>query len=154
MAHFAKLDEDNKVTEVVVVDNSVIEDENGDEQESLGQAFLKGLYGDDTVWQQTSYNNNIRGIYATVGYTYDASTDKFIPPTPYASWVDFDEETHTWQPPIPHPLKDLKDEDFPTGYPQEFIDNHEKQPPYIYEWNEEKHQADNTKGWELIEGYA
>ena len=57
MAHFAKLDGDNKVTEVVVVDNSVIEDENGDEQESLGQAFLKGLYGDDTVWQQTSYNN-------------------------------------------------------------------------------------------------
>ena len=154
MAHFAKLDEDNKVTEVVVVDNSVIEDENGDEQESLGQAFLKGLYGDDTNWQQTSYNNNIRGIYATVGYTYDASTDKFIPPTPYASWVDFDETTHTWQPPIPHPLKDLKDEDFPTGYPQEFIDANEKQPPHIYEWNEEKHQADNTKGWELIEGYA
>ena len=107
MPHFAKLDEDNKVTEVVVVENSVIEDENGDEQESLGQAFLKGLFGDDTVWQQTSYNNNIRGIYATVGYTYDAGTDKFIPPTPYASWVTFDETTHTWQPPIPHPLKDL-----------------------------------------------
>ncbi len=150
MAHFAKI-EDGLVTEVVFVENVVITDSEDAEQESLGQTFLQGLYGADTVWKQTSYNASIRGIYAGIGYSYNADTDKFIPPKPYASWTTWDADDYSWQPPIAHPLKDLVDEDFPTGYPQEFIDANEKQPPHVYEWNEEKYQADNTKGWELIE---
>jgi len=86
MAHFAKI-EDGLVTQVVFVENVVITDSEDAEQESLGQTFLQGLYGADTVWKQTSYNNNVRGIYASVGYSYDASADKFIPPKPYASWT-------------------------------------------------------------------
>lgn len=150
MAHFAKI-EDGLVTEVVFVENTVMEDENGDEQESIGQTFLQGLFGDDTTWVQTSYNNNIRGLYATVGYSYDVEEDKFKPQMPYPSWNTWSDEDYAWQPPIPHPLKDLNDEDFPTGYPQEFIDVHDTQPPHIYEWREEEYQADNTTGWFLIE---
>lgn len=79
MAHFAKLDENNVVQRISVVNNEDIQDENGDEQESLGVAFLKNLHGADTIWKQTSYNNNFRGMYATIGGTYNTEHDKFVP---------------------------------------------------------------------------
>ena len=96
MAHFAKLDSDNKVIDILVVNNDVITDENGDEQESLGIDFLKSLYGDDTVWVQTSYNNNIRKWYAEIGGSYDSSADKFVGVKPYESWV-FDNTLWGWR---------------------------------------------------------
>lgn len=79
MAHFAQI-ENNIVMQVVKVNNEVITDENGVEQEALGVSFLKSLYGEDTDWKQTSYNNNIRGIYAGIGMTYNPDLDEFKAP--------------------------------------------------------------------------
>tara|TARA_B100000963_G_C22306902_1_gene528303 strand:- start:57 stop:437 length:381 start_codon:yes stop_codon:yes gene_type:complete len=101
MAHFAKINSDNIVTEVIVINNDVILDSNGNEQESLGVDFCKQLYGDGT-YKQTSYNSNLRKNMATVGSTYDASKDAFIRPKRYSSWV-LDESTCRWKPPVEHP---------------------------------------------------
>lgn len=103
MAHFAKLDENNIVIGVVVVNNDVLELEN---EEQSGINFLNNLYGSEANWKQTSYNNNFRKNYAGIGYKYDLSLDAFIPPKPYNSWI-LDEETCTWQPPIPYPTDGL-----------------------------------------------
>lgn len=103
MAHFAKLNPNNIVEQVIVVSNDVILDENGVEQEELGINFCKNLFGQSTVWKQTSYNNSFRKNYAGIGYTYDAIRDAFIPPKPYNSWI-LNEETCVWDPPIPRPV--------------------------------------------------
>ena len=100
MAHFAKLDETNYVTEVVVVNNSELMDEHGQEVEQKGIDFLLSLFGGN--WVQTSYNGRIRKNYACIGFTYDASRDAFIPPKRYASWV-LNEETCLWDPPVACP---------------------------------------------------
>ena len=102
MAHFAKLDENNIVLEVNVVDNENLLDFSGIEREELGVAFLVQWSGGYTNWKQTSYNGNIRKNYAGIGYTYDATRDAFIPPKPFASWV-LNEQTCTWTPPEPYP---------------------------------------------------
>jgi hypothetical protein len=81
MAHFAKLDENNVVMQVIVVNNNELMD-NGVESEQKGIDFCKSLFGQDTRWVQTSYNGNFRGTYAGVGYTYDAQKDEFVGPTP------------------------------------------------------------------------
>ena len=101
MAHFAKINSENIVTEVIVINNDVILDSNGNEQESLVVDFFKQLYGDGT-YKQTSYNSNLRKNMATVGSTYDASKDAFIRPKRYSSWV-LDESTCRWKPPVEHP---------------------------------------------------
>jgi hypothetical protein len=100
MAHFAKIDENNLVTQVVVVDNNDVLDEQGNELESIGIQFCNNLLGGD--WKQTSYNNNIRYNYAGIGDTYDESRDAFIAPQPYPSW-GLDEDTCQWEAPIPYP---------------------------------------------------
>ena len=87
MAHFAKLDSDNKVIHVSVVDNWNITDGSGHESEEVGVAYLKSIHGADTNWKQTSYNGNIRKNYAGIGMTYDAGRDAFISPKPFPSWV-------------------------------------------------------------------
>jgi hypothetical protein len=90
MAHFAQLNENSVVTQVIVVNNPVlIEPEpivvdgvmytNG-ESETRGIAFCKGLYGEDTNWVQTSYNNSFRGKYAAIGDTFDALNNVFVSP--------------------------------------------------------------------------
>lgn len=78
MAHFAQLDVNNVVIEVIVVSNSVVENLPFPESEPLGVAFCQSLYGDDTVWKQTSYNASFRGIYAGIGDTYDPVLDIFV----------------------------------------------------------------------------
>ena len=78
MAHFAKI-EDGIVRQVDAVANAVLLDENGIEQEALGIALLKSLYGADTEWVQTSYNGNFRGKYAGLGDKWDG--ENFISPT-------------------------------------------------------------------------
>ena len=78
MAHFAKLDKDNIVTEIIVVNNEVLLDQNGNEQEQLGIDFCKQLFGEDARWIQTSYNGNFRGRYAGIGMYYDKINDEFI----------------------------------------------------------------------------
>ena len=86
MAHFARLDENNIVAQVIVVSNNDTSDSNGTETESIGVAFCQKLLGADTNWKQTSYKGNMRGNYAGIGYTYMSnvatlgvgSTDIFI----------------------------------------------------------------------------
>ena len=78
MAHFAQLDTDNKVLQVIVISNDVTHNENGVEEEELGIAFCKSLFGEDTKWVQTSYNKNFRKIYAMIGDLYDPEKDEFI----------------------------------------------------------------------------
>lgn len=80
MAHFAKVNSNGIVQEVIVINNEVIKDKNGVEQESIGIAFCQSLYGEDTQWVQTSYNNNFRGRYAGIGFMYDKEADEFIAP--------------------------------------------------------------------------
>ena len=104
MAHFAKL-ENNVVTQVIVVSNQDILDENGQENEQKGIDFCSNLLGG--TWIQTSYNGNIRKNYAGIGYTYDESRDAFIAPKPYASWV-LDETTAQWKAPVAMPTDDKR----------------------------------------------
>jgi hypothetical protein len=77
MAHFAKI-ENNIVSQVIVINNEVITDENGVEQEQLGIDFCKSLFGKDTNWIQTSYNGSFRGKFAGIGDIYDSDNDEFI----------------------------------------------------------------------------
>ena len=103
MAHFAQLDDNNVVTQVIVVANEELLD-NGVESEAKGIAFCQSLLGGN--WKQTSYNGNIRKRYAGIGYTYDADNDVFIPSKPYPSWVldaDF-----SWQAPVAMPVEEGK----------------------------------------------
>ena len=101
MAHFAKINSDNIVTEVIVINNDVIKDSDGTEQESLGVTICTQIYGIGT-YKQTSYNSNMRKNMATVGSTYDTIRDAFIRPKIYPSWV-LDEATCRWKPPVDHP---------------------------------------------------
>lgn len=102
MAHFAELNPNNIVKQVIVIDNRVLEDENGVEVEQLGIDYCKSLYGQNTNWKQTSYNERIRKRYAGIGSLYDENLDAFIPPQPYPSWT-LDQETLDWNPPSPRP---------------------------------------------------
>lgn len=99
MAHFAELDENNLVLRVLVLDNHMMLDEQGQESENLGIEFLKSLYGQDTLWVQTSYNGNFRVNYAGPGYTYDLQKDVFVYPKPEGDYWMLDEETYTWYDP-------------------------------------------------------
>jgi hypothetical protein len=107
MAHFASLDENNKVLKVHVVANFIIKDGDDDEQEQLGIDYLNNLhpeYAPDSVWKQTSYNGAFRKNYAGVDYTYDNALDAFIPPKRKGeeSFV-LNEDTCQWEAPIPYP---------------------------------------------------
>lgn len=103
MAHFAQLDEDGKVLQVIVVGNDCIKDpETGQESEQLGVDFCRALLGQDTRWVQTSYNNTFRKRYAVIGGSYDATNDVFIPPAPFPSWA-YNFESDAWEAPTPAP---------------------------------------------------
>ena len=103
MSHFAQINSDNIVTQVIVI-----------EQQTLNS----GMWGDPNSWIQTSYNTRggvhygadgqpdggipLRKNYAGVGFTYDRSRDAFIPPQPFPSWV-LNEDTCLWSAPVPYP---------------------------------------------------
>ncbi len=93
MAHYAKLDENNVVIQVIVVDNKDTADASGVEKEYIGAAYCERLLGG--TWKQTSYNGNFRKNYAGLGYTYDAARDAFIPPRP-SDDATLDEATCQW----------------------------------------------------------
>ena len=99
MAHYAFLDENNIVTEVIV---------GKDETEIIDGLTPEQWYGNfrNQRCVRTSYNGNIRKNYAGIGYTYDSIRDAFIPPKPYDSWV-LNEDTCNWEPPIAYPLDGL-----------------------------------------------
>jgi hypothetical protein len=117
MAHYAFLDDNNIVTEVIT---------GKDENELLDGLTPEEWYGNFRGQRciRTSYNGNIRKNFAGIGYTYDEQRDAFIAPKLYVSWV-FNEDTCTWEPPIPYPVD-------------------EKQ----YYWNE------NQRNWEEVIVYG
>jgi len=102
MAHFAKLDDQNIVLDVNVVNNETINNLPFPESEPVGIAFLTEWSGGYTNWKQTSYNASFRKNFAGVGYTYDAVLDAFIAPKPFPSWL-LNTTTCQWQAPIPYP---------------------------------------------------
>ena len=103
MAHFAQIDENNVVVQVLVVP---------DAQEDRGQEFLANDLNLGGTWKKTSYNTTggvhanggtpYRKNYAGIGYTYDAARDAFIPPKPFASWI-LNEATCLWDAPVAYP---------------------------------------------------
>ena len=141
MAHFAKLDSNNIVEQVIVVNNDDIKDSTGTETESIGVAFCQKMMGASTNWKKTSYNKNLRGNYAGVGMTYMegvrtlgvASTDIFIQQQPYPSW-SVGINTANWY----SPLGDSPE-----------TTNAEKADNKYYYWDEAAHQVDNNVGLAL-----
>ena len=141
MAHFAQLDENNVVTQVIVVGNSDTADVNGVESENIGVAFCQSLLGAETNWKQTSYNANMRGNYAGIGMKYMTgvatlgvgSTDVFVPQQPHASWTISTTEA-VWVSPLGD-APALTDEQRAAGS--------------YYTWDESAYQADNSTGWIL-----
>lgn len=134
MAHFARINAQGIVTQVIVAE----------------QDFIDGLTDSDS-WVQTSYNTRggvhyspetgepdggtaLRKNFAGIGFKYDADRDAFIPPRPFASW-NLDEDTCWWESPIAQP--ELSDADREAGK--------------YYIWDEDTYQADNTEGWVLID---
>ena len=108
MAHFAKLDDNNKVISVHTVSNSIL---NPNDEESSGIDFLTNLHNHSN-WKQTSYNGNFRKNYAGKDFAYDQQLDAFIPPKPFDSWI-LNETTCQWFAPIEMPEGDnwIWDED-------------------------------------------
>jgi hypothetical protein len=104
MAHFAQLNENNIVEQVIVVFNNELLDEVGNESEQKGIDFCTNLFGGR--WIQTSYNSSIRKNFAGQGYIYDAIRDAFIAPQPYSSWT-LDEETCQWNAPVEYPTDNV-----------------------------------------------
>lgn len=110
MAHFAKLDENNIVIDVIVVNDECLDPAN---QESSGIEFLTQWSGGHTNWAQTSYNTRqnvhilggvpFRKNYAGIGYTFDGIG--FASPKPYESWI-FDSDVYCWKAPVPMPTDD------------------------------------------------
>ena len=142
MAHFAELktkvdptgfttDTHQVVERVVVVGNDVTtaagplgENDMHQDGETWCINFFKGF-----IWKQTSYNNNFRKQYAGIGDVYDPVKDKFLKQQPHASWsLDSNDD---WQAPITYPSITAEGDVI-----------------YIISWNEDKYNADNTKGWE------
>jgi hypothetical protein len=111
MASFAKIGLNNKVIEVLSINNEVLRDSNGVEQENIGIDFLTKLTG-YPLWVQTSYNTKggvhslggtpLRKNHAGIGYTYDEDRDAFIPKKPFNSWV-LNETTCLWESPVAYP---------------------------------------------------
>ena len=101
MAHFAKINNENIVEQVIVVNNDVILKSDGTESELKGKQFLNSILG-QAKWVQTSYNGSFRKNYAGIGFTYDSERDAFIPQKPFNSWI-LNEDTCRWESPITYP---------------------------------------------------
>ncbi len=91
MAHFAQIDSNNIVQQVIVVHDSL---------EATGAEWCHDTFGG--TWVQTSYNATIRKNFAGIGYSYDPTRDAFLPPQPFPSWTLI-EATCQWVPPVPMP---------------------------------------------------
>jgi hypothetical protein len=123
MEHYAFIDENNIVTEVIVGVDKDITQINLDGTEIGGSSEAWEIWYENFRGQtcrRTSYNGNFRKNYAGIGYYYDEQRDAFIPPKPYPSWV-LNEFSSLWESPIPYPNDDN-----------------------VYMWNE------NTQTWDLI----
>jgi len=111
MAHFAQINENNIVVQVIVVDTKDTSTADGVEKESIGEAFCERLLGG--TWKKTSYNTlankhtgggtPLRGNYAGIGYTYDPTNDVFYPPQPFPSWSISAATNWVWEAPVAMP---------------------------------------------------
>lgn len=120
MAHFAEIDENNVVIQVLAVNNEDCCDENGVEREEIGIEYLKIHHGQDKRWVQTSRNCNMRCRYAGIGYVFNPDLDAFIVPKPYSSWT-LDATVKDWIAPVPQPELTLE----------------QIQAGFYYDWNED-----------------
>lgn len=103
MAHFARINENNIVQQVIVVDDAVLADPStGEETEALGVEYLNSLNIGEGTWLQTSYTGSIRGKFAGIGMVYLPDLDVFALPQPYTSWA-FNPQSNEWEAPIPRP---------------------------------------------------
>ena len=103
MAHFAELDQNNKVLQVIVVSNEEV-DANGGDQHADAEAFVRTIvpfspFGG--LWKQTSYNGNFRKQYTSIGEYYNPSLDMFVYAKPYASWTL--DSNGDWNAPVTYP---------------------------------------------------
>jgi hypothetical protein len=101
MAHYAELNNNNEVIQVLVVADERCQGGNFPSSEEPGIDFLEMLFGHRN-WKQTSYNNNFRVRYAGIGYSYNEEHDAFIAPKPFNSWI-LNLETLDWKAPIDYP---------------------------------------------------
>ena len=142
MAHFAKLDSNNLVTQVIVIDNDDVKDDSGTEVESRGVVVCERLLGSGT-WKQTSYNRNMSGNFAGIGMTYMTnvatlgvgSTDIFIEQQPYPSW-SVGVGTAEWYPPTNPGLSPA-------------LTTAEQNARKTYVWNESNYQSNPSTAWVL-----
>lgn len=137
MAHYAFIDENNIVTQVIV---GIDEDDTAQLPDGFAnwESYLESLEQHSGTCVRTSYNTYenthllggtpFRGNYAGLGMIYDATNDVFYWPQPYPSWT-LDNSTWTWQPPTP--------------YPELTEEQKSAEEVTSYEWNEE------TTSWVL-----
>ncbi len=125
MAHFAKLDDNNVVLEVTVVNNVDIHFLPFPESEAFGVKICRDVTGHQK-WKQTSYNSNFRNVFAGIDYIYDSTNDVFYEPKPFESYV-LNTTTWLWDAPLTYPTDGN-----------------------MYIWDEDAYQADNTTGWVRI----
>jgi len=137
MAHYAFLNENNVVTEVITgVDEDTIQTDLDGSQIGGSSEAWETWYGNFRVQvcKRTSYNGNYRKNYAGIGYTYDEERDAFIAPKPFVKWI-LNEENCQWESPIPYPQ---------DGESYYWNDNANKWEKLQYWWN------DNKGEWEEI----
>ena len=132
MAHFAELDDNNIVQRVIVVSNKNTSDENGVENENIGVAFCKTLYGSDTTWKQCSYTMKIRRAFPSAGMLYNETHDVFHYVSPFPSWTLT--SSAIWEAPNDEPS----------------ITEEQRSLGYQYRWNESQYQKDSSTGWFLF----
>jgi len=125
MAHFAKLDDNNVVLDVTVVNNVDIHFLPFPESEAFGVKICRDVTGHQK-WKQTSYNSNFRNVFAGIDYIYDSTNDVFYEPKPFESYV-LNTTTWLWDAPLTYPTDGN-----------------------MYIWDEDAYQADNTTGWVRI----
>lgn len=108
MAHYAILDENNIVTQVIVGkdENEIVLDDNGNPIDWEVYYGAKRTSFNTQAGQHLNGGIPFRKNYAGIGYTYDYTRDAFIPPKPYASWL-LNETTCLWEPPIPMPIDEI-----------------------------------------------
>ena len=167
MAHFAYMDSNNVVERIVVVSDNLTQDENGDESEAVGIAWLqsRGWNESGKYWKQCSFNTR-RGQHILGGtpfrknfpgrnYVYNASDDSFNPPRPTdkdgESCASFtlNNTTGDWDPPLSRPSDDVANAilEYDAANDRHNITNG---PLKTYLWDESLYQSDNTKGWVQI----
>ena len=146
MAHFAKISEENEVLTVLVIKNEDVQNEQGEETESVGQNFCQTTYNwPANLWIQCSYNTKngvhqlggtpLRGNYPEPGWIWDSENEIFLPPKPYSSWVKNVSEAR-WQSPIG---------DEPALTTEQQTQNDANSNFWYHKWNE------NNQTWDVVD---